>query len=155
MTAAIDELNAVKAETAELRGQHEQIEASINSLKALVIAAHDEGERGNEREDAMSNTDALGLGGLVAPVVAPNPAEIAADKAARAAVNDTMAAVIGDLYRPKSLSLQEQSAKRDGPVGRHGWIDSVPLRSPPGQDIIARLCDAMLGPAVPKRKEEQ
>jgi hypothetical protein len=36
---------------------------------------------------------------------------------------------------------------------RSGWQNEVPLAPPPGQDIIAALCDALLGPAMPKKKE--
>ena len=96
-----------------------------------------------------NNTEAVGLGGLVAPVVTPNPAEIAADKAARSLVNDTMKEVIGDLFRPKSPSLQEEAARRDGPPANRGWVDATPLRSPPGQEIIAHLCNEVL-PHGPK-----
>jgi hypothetical protein len=40
-------------------------------------------------------------------------------------------------------------------VNKTGWRESAPLAPPPGQEIIAALCDAALGPAVPKKKKKE
>jgi hypothetical protein len=63
-----------------------------------------------------------------------------AGEMARAVPTDLVRALVSDARRPGPSSIIPETPRE--PVQRgSGWVEAQPLRPPPGQDAIARLCD--------------
>ena len=91
----------------------------------------------------MPTTADIGLSRLHWDLAKQTAAEAAEQQRIHRGIDETMRAVITRDARCNPVT-GNGSAPRDETGQRgSGWADPLPLKPPPGQDIIKRLCDTM------------
>jgi hypothetical protein len=109
----------------------------------------------------MSETEALGISRLSFGLARVEPTE--AERRVAAGMDQLITDIIrdnrtgpndfGPVDKVTPYGAQKVVPGMPLTTGRgRSWYDPPPLALPPGQDHIAALCDAMLGPAAPAKK---